>query len=157
MLTQNHRFPMAIAAMCAALVATLFAGFPSTAGAEVMDSRATLALTENPPTIDGEISEGEWARALRTARFLHWKSSEFEARWGYTMAAFTADRLYLAVVSEVPPTGPLATKQFRDARLIMDSGIEVWIDPNRSRRESGEKGDLRFYQNFFNALGTIAD
>src|SRR5690606_38776673 len=55
-----------------------------------------------------------------------------EPRAGHTLLGFTADRLYFAVVSELPPDQELVTKQDRNEAVntVGDDSIEIWVwDP----------------------------
>jgi hypothetical protein len=119
-------------------------------------SRATVPKAGNAPVVDGKIGEGEWERAVRTSLFTGWRRKKFERRWAGARVTFTDERLYVAVESEVPPTGPIASKKFDDGRLVFDSSIELWIDPNRANRETGE-GDQSYYQFIGNSIGTVRD
>jgi len=106
----------------------------------------TLAPFKKAPVIDGIINPGEWDGAVRTVGFqdIQGDSQELEIRGGTTYCGFSADRLYIAVVSELSPIGIMASGKNRDAELIADDGVEIWFDPNRDRRVSGE-GDQCFY------------
>ena len=119
-------------------------------------SRATVPKADRAPVIDGKIQEGEWGRAVRTSLFAGWRRKKFQQRWAAAWMTFTDEKLYMAVRSEVPPTGPIAKKEFDDGRLVFDSAIEVWIDPNRPNRETGE-GDQSYYQFIGNSIGTVRD
>lgn len=127
------------------------------------DCSATVSAFWRPPVIDGKISGNEWDGAVRTVGFEGGQSRSglnlkfLETRKGTTYVGFTEDRLYIAVVSEMPPDGKQhAAKTNRDSDVIFDEGIEIWIDPNREHRESGE-GDQSFYQFIGNSIGTIYD
>ncbi|MCX5662969.1 MAG: DUF6067 family protein [Planctomycetota bacterium] len=124
--------------------------------AEPPTQGGTLAPLKKAPTIDGKIEPGEWDGAIRTVGFQDLNFRRVEPRTGTTYCGFTKDRLYIAIVSELPPTGPIARKANRDADLIWDDGIEIWLDPNRDRR-AGKQGDQRFYQMICNPLGSIED
>jgi len=130
---------------------------------------STLADTEKTvtasrfavaPVIDGSIRPGEWDGAVGTAGFLDISpgvQDVLEPRTGHTYCGFTDDRLYIAVVSEMPPDGKLyADKLNRDSDVIWDEGVEIWIDPNRAGRAE-KAGDQSFYQFIGNAIGTIFD
>jgi hypothetical protein len=120
------------------------------------NSMATVTPFRQAPVLDGKISPGEWDGAVSTAGFQDIQGLWLEARLGRSYCGFTQDRLYLAVVSEVSPNGPTANQKNRDSDVIWDEGIEIWLDPNRDSRASGE-GDLGFYQFMGNAIGTIQD
>jgi hypothetical protein len=121
---------------------------------------ATLAPLKGAPTLDGTLAPGEWDGAVRTVNFLSLSHRMLEPRLGTTYCGFTNDRLYIAVISELPPKpakGPYSNASKRDAEVIWDfNALEIWLDPNRDRRESGD-GDQSFYQLFVNTLGNTAD
>ncbi len=124
---------------------------------------ATMAPLKKAPTLDGKLEPGEWAGAVRTVNFLAIQIPQhqmMDPRVGTTYCGFTDDRLYIAMVSELPPRpakGPYSVGTKRDADAIFDpNAVEIWIDPNRDRRESGE-GDQSFFQLFVTTLGTTAD
>ncbi len=117
----------------------------------------TVAPFAKAPVIDGKISPGEWDGAVVTSGFQNIQGGATDPRMGTSYFGFTNDRLYFAMVSELPPNGKLlATQKNRDADLIWDEGVEIWLDPNRDTRASGE-GDLRYYNFMCNSIGTILD
>ena len=120
--------------------------------------QAAVSQFKKTPTIDGKIEEGEWDGAVATTGFQAFQGNGcIDARNGQTYFGFSKERLYFAMRSEIPPDGKLQSeKTNRDAELIWDEGIEIWIDPNRDRRESGE-GDQRFFNFIGNSIGTILD
>ena len=120
------------------------------------DSVATAAPLKTPPTIDGKIADGEWDDAVRTSLFTRWRRLEFEPRYAAAWMGFDEKNLYIAVQSELRPTGLIAEKKFDDGQLVFDSCIEIWIDPNRDNRARG-KGDLSYYQFIGNSIGTKKD
>jgi hypothetical protein len=132
----------------------------SLAAAWAADKRAaTVARFAIPPTIDGTLAPGEWDRAVGTAGFQNitdFQGLLLDARLGRAWCGYTNARLYLAIESELPPTGVMARQANRDADLIWDDGLEIWLDPNRDRRET-KVGDQAFYQMICNPLGAIED
>ncbi len=147
--------------LSSALFAGAFLGWAATvAAAPAADgtgqSLATAALMKKPPKIDGEISAGEWDGAVRTSLFSGWRRMKFQPRQAKAWMGFDRNNLYIAVESELRPGGLIAEKTFDDGRLVFDSAIEVWIDPNRESRERG-KGDLGYYQIIGNSIGTLKD
>jgi len=120
---------------------------------------ATVAPFAKAPTIDGKIEPGEWDGAVGTVGFQSVINSQgwlMDGRTGRTMFGIHGDRLYIAIISELPPTGVMARNANRDADMVWDDGLEIWLDPNRDRRESKE-GDQSFYQMIANPLGSIED
>lgn len=120
------------------------------------DSVVTAVPFKTPPTIDGEIAPGEWDSAIRSGPFMKWRRMEFEPRHATAWMGYTKEHLYVAVESELRPTGLIAEKKMPDGRLVFDSGIELAIDPNRANRATG-KGDLSFYQFIANSIGVVRD
>jgi hypothetical protein len=131
----------------------LVASWPTSARAA---QTATVAPFAKPPVIDGSIEPGEWDRAIRVTGFQNISDHLLDPRVATAYCGFTAQALYIAVVSEVAPTGPFISAKNRDADLIWDDGVEIWLDPNRDLRDAGE-GDAAFYQFIGNPAGTIED
>lgn len=118
---------------------------------------ATVAPFAKAPVIDGKMAAGEWDGAVGTTGFQNIQGGYTDVRMGTSYFGFTNDRLYFAMVSELPPNGKLAAGQKnRDSEVIWDEGVEIWLDPNRDTRASGE-GDLRYYNFMGNSIGTILD
>ncbi|MFP4058439.1 MAG: glycoside hydrolase domain-containing protein [Candidatus Brocadiia bacterium] len=134
----------------------LAAALPAAAGTTTSHT-ATVSAFAQPPRIDGRIEPGEWDGAVRTTGFQTLRRNLLEARGGAAYCGFSAQRLYIAVVSELPPDGELrTTRKFRDSDVVFDDSIEIWLDPNRDTREQG--GDGRDYYQFIgNAAGVILD
>ncbi len=131
---------------------------------------ATLAPMKQAPTLDGKIGVGEWDTTVGTINFLKTDGLEepsfmgmhMDFREGRTWVGYFGDTLYIAMISALPPravygSGKHSLEKPRDAELIGDyNAIEIWVDPNRDRRESG-KGDQAFYQFFVNSVGSLYD
>jgi len=118
---------------------------------------STVAPFRQAPVVDGKIEPGEWEGAVGTVGFLTNGSHLLDARRGRSWFGFTPERLYFAVVSELPPDGKLMAEQRnRDADVIWDDGVEIWIDPNRDTRPSGQ-GDPRYYNFMGNSVGALLD
>ncbi|MFW6163971.1 MAG: glycoside hydrolase domain-containing protein, partial [Planctomycetota bacterium] len=127
------------------------------AGLAAKDSTATVSAFKTPPTLDGTIEPGEWDGAVRTTGFQRLNKTLLEPRTGAAWCGYDAERLYIAVVSELPPDGELRTsRKFRDSDVIFDDSIEIWLDPNRDTRQTGE-GGRDYYQFIGNAAGTVLD
>ena len=140
-----------------ALCITVTAATPASAGPPgTGESVATAVPFEESPTIDGKISPGEWDRAVQTNLFPGWKRLVFEPRDAAALVGFDDRNLYIAVKSASRPTGLRADGKMNDGRLVFDSGIEIWLDPNRKNRDRGE-GDLSYYQFIGNSIGTVKD
>jgi hypothetical protein len=147
-MTARHVLPRGFAA--AVLLAT---AWPAHAQAP---PAATAAPFAKPPVIDGRIDPGEWEGATRVTGLQSISDHLMDPRMATAYCGFTQETLYVAMVSEIAPTGPFISAKNRDADLIADDGIEIWLDPNRDTRASGA-GDLAFYQFIGNPAGTIQD
>ena len=145
----NRVPPLALAA---------FAAFSASAlAAEKEPGRMVVPPIAKSPVIDGVIGEGEWGGAAKIQGFLVHRDATLEPREGHTLVTYDRDNLYLAVSTELPPDGKLVAKVRRDqGRVNRDDALEVWIDPNRFRRESGA-GPSDFFQIIINSLGTKLD
>ena len=119
-----------------------------------------LSPMKKAPTLDGTLEPGESDLSIRTVNFTSIGNQMMDPREGATMLGYFGDRLYVSVVSELPPRpakGPYSKATTRDAEVIWDANaIEIWFDPNRDHRDSGN-GDQAFYQMFINTLGTTED
>ena len=118
----------------------------------------TIARLDRAPKLDGEIGPEEWKPAVRVFGFQQRRGGDFlEERKAVTYLGFTEDRLYIALVCELPPDGELiANKTNRDSSLIRDDAVEIWIDPHWRNRVAG-KGDQSYYQTMINSIGTVFD
>ncbi|MBS3762894.1 MAG: hypothetical protein KGZ25_06280 [Planctomycetes bacterium] len=118
----------------------------------------TVAKFQEAPQLDGKIGTEEWKPAVRVFGFQQRRGGDnLEERKAVTYLGFTEKRLYLAVVSELPPDGKLITTQKnRDSSLIRDDSVEIWIDPHWKKRKAG-KGNQTYFQTMINSAGTIFD
>ena len=118
-------------------------------------STATVARMTHPPVIDGVIEKG-WIGYGDLHRGFRRHSGQCNGpAAGARLVWFNDQYLYIAVQSEVPPGSFKDTQTRRDSGQ-QDDGIEIWFDPNRDRRESGQ-GDQAFYQFTGNSSGAILD
>jgi hypothetical protein len=126
--------------------------------AEAQPSRMTVGPFDGAPTIDGTLESGEWDRALAPARMCNWSDGQLKPRRAMARLGWTEERLYLLVVSAVPPDFQAGEQLPRDDKAIpLDrAAVECWIDPNRARRGTG-KGDRRYYQLVLDSTGSIMD
>ena len=117
------------------------------------ESTATVSLFKTPPTIDGRIEDGEWDGAVATTGFQTLRKDLLEARGGRSYCGYGKKRLYLAMVSELPPDGELvANKTARDSRTVFDDSVEIWLDPYE-----GDSGGGTYFQFIGNSRGAILD
>ena len=109
------------------------------------------------PVIDGNIDEDEWSGAAQIQGFLVHRDATLEPREGHTLVAYDRDNLYIAVSTELPPDGRLVAKIRREmGNVHHDDAIEIWVDPNRFRREGGD-GKSDYYQIIINSHGKKLD
>ncbi|MDR0932380.1 MAG: DUF6067 family protein [Victivallales bacterium] len=102
------------------------------------------------PAIDGKFSTEEWEFAAKKYGFgIHASTKDLGLRQGYTLMGYDNDYLYLAIVTELPPTEIpfLSSCRFRDGSLIMDDGIEIWCGKDAKTQ----------YQYIVNDRGVVFD
>ena len=141
------------------LMSAIFVSFVVIACAETkfQAPQVRLPLMKTPPTIDGVVSEDEWAGAARMERFAgaDGKLSPQEASF---WVGCDGKDLFIAVVSETPPGGKILSRvtplpEDADARTWMDDSIEMILDP----LHTDTTGRRRLYHANINALGAIND
>ncbi|MBT3377844.1 MAG: hypothetical protein HN742_26660 [Lentisphaerae bacterium] len=150
----NHRFLSFFPVLTLMLAA-------ATIGADADEHRvprASLPLMNSAPAIDGDISESEWARAIRMERFCGVRSPVLTGGKASFWIGCDGTRIYVAVKSETPPGGQLLNgvepaPQGGDARVWLDDSIELVFDPLRTAPESRR----RLYHAIINAQGAIYD
>lgn len=114
---------------------------------------ATTSLFATPPTIDGTIEAGEWHGAVRTTGFMEIGKHWLEAGMGSAYVGFSKERLFIAIVTELPPDGKLvANRKLRDGRLVFDDSFELWLNPYRNGKAGGT-----YFQILGNYIGTVGD
>ena len=139
------------ATMLAMLAWTCLTALTTLAEKSAAPGLAAVSELRQAPVLDGVIAPDEWEGAVSIVGFqgITGIGSPFlDPRLGRTFCGFFKDRLYLAVESAVSPKGPFATKRGRDADLISDSTVELWLRPDNSRR---------YFQVMANPLGAIQD
>lgn len=105
-----------------------------------------LPLMPQPPQIDGYIDEKEWSFTGRFDGFSF--NDKLEPRRGIAYLGATADKIYCAVLSELPKQGKILTEvKGPFEKIVFDDAVEVWIDPN-PQEENGVT-----YQMLCNSLG----
>lgn len=117
-----------------------------------INPRAMLALPPlaKAPIIDGGLKDSAWAGATLIQGFN-------DPRRGETRVGYDSEFIYLAICTELPPSGNLLTRVRRDDdRVFSDDSIEIWIDPNWANFQRQE-GDQRFYQIIINHAGAKLD
>lgn len=124
---------------------------------EFRNSRATVAPFKTAPMVDGKLAPGEWDGAVGTANLVMHGALTFDPRPGRTWVGFTEERLYIAMVSEITPTGPIVLKDAQnDSELIFSDCVEIWLDPNVANVRKGE-GDRAYYKFMGETQGLIYD
>ena len=118
----------------------------------------TVAMFDTAPKLDGRIEPDEWTPALRMFGVQHRRGGDYlEDRKVASYVGFTKDRLYLAVVSELPPDQELVIdSRHRDGSMTKGDALDIWLDANHANRQAGA-GDQRYYQTMVNASGAIYD
>ncbi|MCD6407571.1 hypothetical protein J7L87_00790 [bacterium] len=125
------------------------------AGKSFSIPEVTLPLIKKVPVIDGNIDEKEWEDAARIIGFMK-SPTDIEERIGIFWIGSDGKNLYLAIKTEIPPSGNLLSRakpSETDTRAYLDDSIELWIDPHRDKKE----GDLRYFHIIVNCLGAIYD
>ena len=126
---------------------------------------ATISPLRAPPKIDGKFDPKEWDGATATCGFLIYQGGgggstpTLYAYQGRSYIGYAAGKLYLAVLSELPPDGKLVTSaKNRDSNTVFDDSVEVWLDPNRDLRRQGvDQSKLGLFQVIANSTGAIYD
>ncbi|HEX6559496.1 MAG TPA: carbohydrate-binding family 9-like protein [Longimicrobiales bacterium] len=115
--------------------------------------RATPARYHAPRapamSIDGVISDAEWAKATWTTDFIDIEGVSKPAPAFRTRARLMWDDEYLYIAAELEEPHVWGTLTERDAVIFHDNDFEVFIDPD---------GDtFNYYELEINALGTVWD
>ncbi|MBI3922605.1 MAG: hypothetical protein HY318_14375 [Armatimonadetes bacterium] len=114
----------------------------------------SLPLMHLAPTIDGIITEEEWAEAVRVVGFSEFGSGFLTPRGGTFWFGCDGKRVYVAMKTETPPIGSLLSRvRKKDGPVWNDDAIEVWLAPHEGKKS----GDRRYFQFIGNPLGTIFD
>ena len=103
--------------------------------------------TETAPQIDGIIDAAEWSRALVLAG----AGTPVDQRKSQCFISFDAGHIYVAVQSELPPKGKLASGL---PYINCNDSIELWFDPPKELRtiEQGKFGEFQLIASFKNEL-----
>jgi hypothetical protein len=116
---------------------------------------SVLRLPPSPkaPDIDGQMSPGEWDHAfMGTGQIVSSSTiaSPRQVRYWFT---YDAQKVYVAIQSELPPWGTLTARERRlESEVDNDHHLELFLDPFR-----GTARDQTFYQFMGNPLGSIYD
>ena len=115
-------------------------------------ARATRIGNDEAPTIDGDLSDPAWAKAQAIDEFYQVDPNVGQPGSQPTVARFIYDdeNLYVSIYAyDNEPERIVATVQARDANVDVDDGVRIFIDPERTRRNS--------YYFEMNALGARVD
>ncbi|TVR14781.1 MAG: carbohydrate-binding family 9-like protein [Balneolaceae bacterium] len=105
--------------------------------------------TQQPLTIDGDLSKIEWEQAEWTSAFVDIRGDEYPSPRYETRAKMLWDDDYFYFAAKLEEPHVWATITERDAVIYMDNNFEIFIDPN---------GDTHnYYELEVNALGTFWD
>ena len=115
-------------------------------------ARATRIGNDEAPTIDGDLSDPAWAKPQVIDEFYQVDPNVGQPGSQPTVARFIYDdeNLYVSIYAyDNEPERIVATVQARDANVDVDDGVRIFIDPERTRRNS--------YYFEMNALGARVD
>ncbi len=138
------------------LITVLLTSLP--ARADAPPPQVSLPLLKTPPTIDGQISEAEWAGAVRNVGLVSQYDLELCAREAIFWVAADAGNLYLALKTELPPSGEILTRAVPDGdrdvvAALHDDSVELVIHPHLG----ATTGDQRYFHIISNARGAMFD
>ena len=127
------------AAMTACLTSFAFAGGVAPAAPAVEAAVAEPAALRLPsmraaPAVDGVIGDSEWAQATRIVGFMTWGQDTFCQRAVIAWLGWDERALYIALESELPPSGVLEASTTPETPFSVKKGrddhIEVWLAPD---------------------------
>jgi hypothetical protein len=96
--------------------------------------RLAVPLLDRLPTVDGELSDGEWDQASQTAEFLDWRGEPGLTQRTRCFVAHGADALYVAFECSDSDLGNVVRNVTeRDGGVWSDDCVEVFLDPTGSR------------------------
>ena len=122
-------------------------------GASHAAERPSLRLgsTPTPPTIDGVISPGEWARAFQGTGFLRYgRVRTMDAVAVTYWFTYDKENLYFAIRQATPPSGRIRGRK-RVTEQMPDERTEILIDPNPA------SADQTRFHFMGNAYGSVCD
>ena len=125
-------------------------------GPRFASPRIALPVAAKPPVVDGMIHEDEWAGGVRLAGMLQVGKTALTHRHADSWFLSDGTSVYIAVRSELPPSGDLVANLHpandgSNVPTIKDDCIEVWLDPAPESKMHG------IYQGLINANGAIFD
>lgn len=143
-------------AMASLLLCFVLLAFPVWAALEL--PRIALPAMQKPPTIDGVIQEQEWAEAVRIIGLNSQHDLKLTAREAIFWIGVDRKNLYIAMKTELPPTGELLTRAVPDGdrdipAALYDDSVELVIHPHLG----ATGGDQRYFHIIVNAKGAMYD
>ncbi len=142
------------------LLPVMFVAFSSLPlrAAQIPPPEVSLPLTHTPPTVDGIIEEAEWAGASRSIGLVSQYDGLLGAREAIIWVGADRSNLYLAMKSELPPSGDLLTRAVPDgnrdlADALHDDTIELVLAPHLGATQ----GDRRYFHIIFNDRQAMYD
>ena len=108
---------------------TLFMGLVSLSSFTLCGAEFSLPYLQKAPQIDGRINDEEWQGALAFSG-----APNGELRKQTFFMGYTSEGLYIAVRSEMPKRGDLATL---GRNIVLDDSLEFWFAPPEKDREQG--------------------
>ncbi len=120
--------------------------------------RVAMPPIEQAPTIDGRIETGEWQHAVRNVGLVSHRTGSLTTRDAEFLLGCDAERLYVALCTEVAPDGRVLTRAVPDKKrdvvaAFHDDSLELVIDP-RAGRDTGPK---RYFHLIANGRGALYD
>ncbi|MEA3401956.1 MAG: DUF6067 family protein [Armatimonadota bacterium] len=112
--------------------------------------RITCPRVTAPPSIDGELSEGEWDGAGAATGFVGLNENLLVEDQSTVFVAHNREALYVAFECTDPQGRPIvATFTDRDSAVYQEDAVDIFLQPG--------PGDYPYYQLVTNALGTRFD
>jgi hypothetical protein len=117
----------------------------------VQPKHYTVAYIKTPPTIDGDIDEKVWEKALWTDEFrdIEGKLSSRPVPYYLTRAKMLWDTSYLYIAADLKDKHVWANLTKHDQIVYYDNDFEVFIDPANNAHN--------YYEIEINALNTVFD
>lgn len=113
----------------------------------------SLAPMRKAPKVDGIVEADEWKEALQVAGFVD-RDAKLVARHGRFAVGRTAENLYFAIVSELPPGGNILARvqpgNGNDSAVALDDTVEIWLSPF-----TGDGKEMPLYQLVLNPKGAM--
>jgi len=90
-----------------------------------------LPPSRRAPVIDGRASPGEYEDAALLTGLVQNRDGVLTQRDARVYVTWHGTRIYVAMVSELPPWKELFTHQYRrDRQVVRDDSVEMWVRPS---------------------------